>query len=187
MRKNKLVRGFKQTSEKKSQELRVTLSKSFHERLPALILAKHLKTNIISPTEIKGIDGDLIKILCKNKNSHWSAVTININGKLFIILNSAHSACRKEIDIFHELAHIICNHEMGRFQKLGNLPLRSYDERQEEEAKWLGGCLHIPRKALEWALKNKMNENSIAEFFCASLEMVNYRLNVTGVKKQFFS
>lgn len=60
-----------------------------------------------------------------------------------------HSEGRLASDIMHELAHIILGHEPARVEvsKDGLLILSTYDKTQEEEAKWLSGCLLLPREA----------------------------------------
>lgn len=115
----------------------------------------------------------------------WSAVTLIHNDVLLVILNSSHSEARQESDLFHELAHIICDHQMSGFETVGNFILRNYDQNQEDEAEWLGGCLHIPRTSLEWAFRKNMTPLSISTYFKASTEMVTYRINVTGIKNQY--
>jgi Zn-dependent peptidase ImmA (M78 family) len=86
----------------------------------------------------------------------------------------------------HELAHIICEHKVSdEILNTGLIGfLRNHDVQQENEAEWLGSCLQLPRPALVWALKEKMNNGEIAEYFNASEEMVRYRINITGVNKQ---
>ena len=86
----------------------------------------------------------------------------------------------------HELAHIICDHQEPAVQRAIPIPsiLRNYDRVAEEEAAYLGGCLHIPREALLHCLKMKMSEAQIAEKYAASLDMVRYRIKVTGVQFQ---
>jgi Zn-dependent peptidase ImmA (M78 family) len=86
----------------------------------------------------------------------------------------------------HELAHNICGHETSKSQQINGLGLllREYNEEQEKEAEWLGSCLQLPRKALVWALNKKMSYEEISEYFQASEDMVRFRINTTGVKKQ---
>lgn len=184
MSRSKLKHGFKQNAENKSLELRKINSKQDHERLSAKQLAEYLEVTLLYPKDIVGIPATILKSLC-NLDSKWSAVTLEINGHIVVILNPAHSDYRIESNIFHELAHLICKHEMKGFKKLNGLPLRDFDTEQEAEAEWLGGCLHIPRKGLEWALRNNMNKESISKYYNASLQMVDFRINRTGIKYQY--
>lgn len=60
----------------------------------------------------------------------------------------------------------------------------SCDREQEEEANWLAGCLLLPRPLLIRCLLRRMDEAAIAASCKVSEEMVTYRINVTGVKRQ---
>lgn len=183
-KKSNLVRGFKKQAEDKSIELRRLNQKRDYERLPAKDLAEYLEVIIISAGDLPGMNSALLKKL-RGAAARWSAITIEINGHTVVILNPAHSEYRIESNIFHELSHIICKHDMKGFEPLDGMMLRVYDVQQEEEAEWLGGCLHLPRKALEWAIKNNMSIDLISKNYLASSQMINFRINSTGVRNQF--
>lgn len=86
----------------------------------------------------------------------------------------------------HELSHIICEHKISDKVKKTGLAgfLRNLDPEQEDEAEWLGSCLQLPRPALLYSLKKGMTVKEIAEHYNCSTEMVQYRINITGVRKQ---
>jgi len=108
-------------------------------------------------------------------------------GNRIIIHNQYHSIARQQSDIMHELAHIICKHERAQTTYDFPIPMgmRDFNEEQEEEAKCLGATLQIARPGLLWAKKKNMQTDEIASYFTASTDMVNYRMNTTGVFKQF--
>jgi Zn-dependent peptidase ImmA (M78 family) len=178
-----LKRGFKNGSEKKSLELRRLLNLKPHEYLSARELASYYKVKIITPEEVPRFDKQCIMKLLKY--DVWSAVTLKRDNTFAIILNTDHSIARQESDLFHELAHIVCGHDMSGFVKIGDTYFRRYNKEQEEEAEWLGGCLHIPRKCLEWAFRSNMSPQDISNNYTASDELVTYRINVTGIKNQY--
>ena len=151
---SKFKRGFKTFAEKKSIELRTELGIKPSNPLPADRLATHLKVSILYPRQIPEMDITSLKCLAKGGDSFWSGVTLKINEKLFVIINDSHSKPRQESDIMHELAHLICDHEMGQFTRLSDgISLRDYNEEQEKEAEWLGACLQLPRVALNYHYK----------------------------------
>ena len=63
--------------------------------------------------------------------------------------------------------------------------LKSYDQQQEEEADWLSGCLLLPREALVSIKSQKLQPSDAAQIFGVSVKMLNYRLAMTGVNRQF--
>jgi hypothetical protein len=80
-------------------------------------------------------------------------------------------------------SHIICGHKQQGFEAIGDLGLmmRRFDHEQEEEADWLGRCLHLPRPVLGWCLNRNYTHQQISDHCTASEELVRYRLNTSGV------
>lgn len=187
-KKSYLKRGFKAEAERISNNFRAELGLDTHAPLCAFVLAGHLKIEVISP-KILGLDDKGLDVLMGNtlKSSGWSALTMkNTGNKKLIIHNTRASAARQQSDIMHELAHIICKHEIivpdGHI-----LPdyMRYYDKSQEAEAEYLGSCLQLSRECLVWALTTgNMGKGEITSNYRASKQMVNFRINTTGINKQ---
>jgi len=183
-----LKRGFKSWADKKAIEYRKLLGKKYFDLLSARELANYLEIEIITPRQIPGLKSDDASILLNDDHNSWSAITIKNHSNSFIIIsNPTHSGKRQESDLMHEIAHIVCEHKMEKIKLRTDFPypLRDYNTQQEEEAKWLGGCLQIPRNALVHMLYKGLDISELSEHFGASLDMVRYRINITGVKKQF--
>lgn len=183
--KSSFVYGFKKEAEGQSINLRIALGFETHSHLPAFQLAEHLGVKIITPNEIPGLSKQhLNNLLAKKTKGSWSAATIqHEDGSKIVIHNTSHDLTRQESNVMHELAHIIRGHEM-KIVGNGN-GLRDYNDAQENEAIWLGGCLQIPRAALIWAVKRNMKIDEIANHYKASKQMVTYRINKEGIKQQF--
>lgn len=181
-----MERGFKKWAEEQAIYQRQLLGLSPVASLPAIQLAEHLQVTVIRPDQIPGVSPAVLHQLLYVDSISWSAITILLNGHALIIPNTTHSARRRESDLMHEIAHILCNHEPARLMQLSGFPfpLRTYNKRQEDEATWLGACLQIPRTALLWAIRHGMNEAQLAEYFGASQDLVQYRRNVTGIDVQ---
>lgn len=58
---------------------------------------------------------------------------------------------------------------------------REFEKDKEDEANWMAGCLLLPEEGLIWALRAKMPINEIADHFCVSIQMTQWRYNVTGM------
>jgi Zn-dependent peptidase ImmA (M78 family) len=182
--KNILERGFKADAERQAIYYREALSIHPCAPLCAFKLAKHLKISIYSALEFP-ITSNEIGIL-KGSNglgNEWSALTmITKLGNQIIIHNPFHSSARQQSNIMHELAHILCKHEHPKVSDI-RIPvgIRHFNELHEEEAKHLGATLQLAKPCLLWAKKHNMNNDEIAAYFNASNEMVNFRLNSTGL------
>jgi Zn-dependent peptidase ImmA (M78 family) len=187
-KKSYLQRGFKAKAERISNQFRTELGLEYHEPLCGFKLANHLEIEVISP-EILGLNNKELDVLLGNNSasSGWSALTMtDCNNQKLIIHNTRTSIARQQSDIMHELAHIICEHKIVVPEGV-ILPsyMRYYDKFQESEAEYLGSCLQLPRECLVWAITSgNMSKREIATNYSASLQMVNYRINTTGISRQ---
>jgi Zn-dependent peptidase ImmA (M78 family) len=182
-----LPRGFKAEAERIAEKQREEAGLSKFSPLNAFDLAKQLGIPVCPVTEIL-TELQAEKIIHPiDKSQEFSALWMpNCDGDPIIIYNPCHSAYRQQSDLMHEIAHILRKHETpDEIKKLCLLlNLRSYDKLQEAEAKYLGGCLQITRAGLLWALKNNYSYEQISEYYCASADMVRYRINSTVVERQ---
>lgn len=179
-------RGFKTWAENLALEKRRELGLGLTAALPARMLGNHLEVTIISPDEIPGMPSDFLHHLRNIDPESWSATSFTRNDCTIIIHNTTHSPRRQESNLMHELAHLLCGHKPSHLiqAEYFTFHLRSYDVDQEDEAKWLGGCLQLPRTALLWAIGSGMTNNMIVQHFGASLDQVKYRRQVTGIDRQ---
>ncbi len=182
-----LVRGFKTWCENVSVQLRKDLGLTPIARLDVNALVDWLDIKIWTPHEVPGLERKSTEILLKKDSDAWSAVTLTVNGKNLIILNSSHSKARQASDLTHELAHILIGHEAHRvdISPDGLLMLSTYNRDQEDEASWMAGCLLLPREALVVIIKQQFDFETAAKKYGVSHDMLRWRINVTGVQRQF--
>lgn len=183
-------RGFKSWCERYAAEKRQTLSLKSNDPLDPRLLASNLGILVWSPHDIPGLSQECIEILLRNDGksvSDWSAVTIVVEDKKLVILNSSHSSGRQSSDLMHELAHIILDHQSHAADTSteGVLLLSAYDKDLEDEADWLSSCLLLPREALVSIMRQKMDHSEAAKLFLVSLPLLRYRMSMTGVSRQF--
>lgn len=187
-KKSLLPHGFKAEANRKAIKFRSELGLESHEPLCGFELAKYLDIEVYTPREIFPVGTDFTKLIgTKDKSSGWSALTMSSRSDNKIIIhNDLHSSSRQQSNIMHELSHIICKHTQPEEREGINLPslMRDFNPQQEEEAIYLGGALQITREGLLWALKKNMSYDEIAAFYNASISMVIFRVNSTGVKRQ---
>jgi len=187
-KKDILKRGFKAEAERKAKSYREVLSIHPCAPLCAFKLAEHLTIPVYSATEFLNNAQDINLLNGANgREPEWSALTmITKAGNRIIIHNSFNSLTRQQSDLMHELAHIICGHKRVDSEYDFEIPfgMREFDELQEEEAKCLGSTLQLPTPCLLWAKKRNMTPENIALHFNASIDMVNYRMNITGISRR---
>lgn len=183
-------RGFKTWCEKYAASKRADLGLPAHAPLDAFELAKNLGVKVWTPRDIPGLSQESMDVLLRNDGktpSCWSAVTIVVNHRILVILNSSHSPGRQSSDLTHELAHHIRGHKAqeASVSPDGLMMLKSYDKIYEEEADWLSGCLLLPREALVDIKRRGVDLAEAAEEYGVSIRMLNYRISRTGVNRQF--
>ena len=181
------ARGFKSWCENVSSHQRRDLGLAPNAPLDAWALAKHLGIIVWKAEEVPGIDPKSLRILLREDPESWSAATLRIRDRHAIIVNSTHSKARQASDLTHEQAHILLDHTPARVDvsEDGLLMLNSYGREQEEEAAWLSGCLLLPRDALITIRAKRLAPAEAAKAYGVSLDMLKYRLKVTGVDAQF--
>lgn len=183
-----LVRGFKAKAEKIAVNYRKELLIHPCGSLCAFKLAEHLNIPVYEATEFLKLPKEIARLSgVGEEDCGWSALTmITQAGNTIIIHNPYHSPARQQSNMMHELAHIICKHsiDLSKYDMTIPIGMTYFNEIQEEEAKCLGATLQMPRPGLLWAMKRNMDKTNIALHFNASVDMVTYRLNTTGVFKQ---
>ena len=179
-------RGFKTWCEDLAAEYRKALRIRAEDRLNPEDLAVHLGVTVWRPEDVPQLAKKSLRQLVRNDPDSWSAVTIRLGDASVTIVNSAHRTTRQRSSLTHELSHLILDHEPGRIDlsPAGHLLLSSFEREQEAEAGWLSGTLLVPRVGLQTMFRSTADPQSLADHFDVSLEMLNWRLRMTGVALQ---
>jgi hypothetical protein len=182
-----LDRGFKSWAERTSIALRREMGLTPKDPLDPLQLANVLEVNVWTPQKVPGIPEEVIDQLLYRDPWGWSAVSLLLaDGHGLLIYNPRKSRPRQASDITHELAHFILDHQPATIilSSDGNIAMRTFDKKQEEEANWLAFCLLVPREALVLSRRDGLNAGQIANRYGVSETLVTFRLNVSGVEAQ---
>ena len=181
-----MERGFKSRCEQIAKSVRHKLDLSATAPLSADALASHMGVSIWLVTDLGLSDADIEQLTVLDVDA-WSAVTVQSVGREAIIVNPAHRSGRYASDVMHELAHLMLAHEPSRMFFVGDseLALRGFNKDVEDEANWLAGALLLPRDALVKIHSRRISADDACEQYGVSKQMLNFRINVTGVKRQF--
>jgi Zn-dependent peptidase ImmA (M78 family) len=183
-------RGFKTWCENYATSVRKEVGVGPSHPLDPWHLADHLDVRVWTPHQVPGLSESAKRTLLQNDGhaaSCWSAVTMIVNGRTLVIVNSSHSKGRQASDLTHELAHRILKHATHELtvSSEGMMLLSAYDKKQEDEADWLSSCLLLPREALVNIAKRSIEKEIAAATYGVSVRMLNYRIAMTGVSRQF--
>ncbi len=179
-------RGFKSWCENTAVSIRSRLGLSKFESLDPWLLAQHLKVAILFPSNIPGLTNEVADYLKSSDGDEWSAVTIIYLGITVVVINQNHSVARQSTDIMHELAHLIRAHQpVQHFTNDSGFVIRSFNKSQEDEADWLAATLLLPRTALFQIARSHYDIDQVCSEFKVSKMLLKYRLNVTGLARQY--
>ena len=179
-----LRRGFKAEAERLAKDIWNAMRLKPGDSMDAVNLAKHVDC-VVRPADTL-VDVARLKELKRIQDDAFFACTFELPGdRHAIVYNPLMPDTRRNSDLAHEVAHIVLDHRLSRLQRLGSVAFLSCDKQQEEEAGWLSGCLLLPRFALIHDLAKRMAHKTIAENRVLSENIVDYRVRVTGVARQF--
>lgn len=181
-----MQRGFKSRCEQAARRYRKSLGISLDAPLPWTRLADELGVVVWTPADVPGLDEETVRQLSETDAGAWSAVTVELDDKRVVIVNSAQDARRIPNSVVHELAHVILGHAPSRVDvsEDGHLWLSTYDSGQEDEADWLAAALLMPREGLLQRFARTRDPARIADHFNVSVQLARWRLNATGVTRQ---
>lgn len=179
-------RGFKSRCEQTARRYRKRLGVSLEDALPFRQLADELGVVLWTPDDVPGLDAGAVRQLSVTDAGAWSAVTVRLDGRQIVVVNSAQNERRIPNSVVHELAHIILGHSAARvdISEDGHLWLSTYSQEQESEADWLAAALLLPRDGLLPCFARRRDVEAIAARFHVSRELVRWRLNMTGIVRQ---
>ncbi|GFO80648.1 MAG: hypothetical protein A49_02750 [Methyloceanibacter sp.] len=174
---NKFRYGFKSESEFYASTFREELSLAPHAPLHATDLAQHLEIPVRPLSTHEGIPEDIKNFWRTNEDDTFSGLTINDGVYKEVVYNDFHHLRRQNSDISHELAHIVLGHPLtAPIRPNGE---RDYDPTIEEEAKWLGATLLLPKKALIRIILNGLTIETVKQEYCVSEDLFQFRAHVT--------
>ncbi|MCC6613395.1 MAG: ImmA/IrrE family metallo-endopeptidase [Anaerolineae bacterium] len=173
----KLEAAFRKRCEAIAVDWRYRLRLRVHDPMTAELLLHELGGEAVTPDRLLTASPEAVEHLLRSED--WSAGIVRV-VPLLIVYHPTHSPARHQSDLMHEIGHVLLDHPMVGFDPSTGLPKR--DPRYEDEATYLGSCLQIPRLGLQWCVKKGLGTVSIAQHFGASVQMVRFRSNMTGVR-----
>lgn len=154
-----------------------------YQRLDPLALAEHLDIPIEPLSHLPQLvrsDGitEAVAVLGSPESSCVSAITVFRGNRRIVVHNDAHSDERQSSNLSHELAHGLLLHPPA--PPLDGRGCRDWKADVEDEAIFLAGALLVPAKAAWVITKRRVSFVDAAEQYGCSVEMVRWRVNVTG-------
>lgn len=179
-----LRRGFKSEAERIAKQVQADLGLSISESVEPELIAELLGIEVRAGDEL--IPRERFEELGEiQPDAFWACTLRPSPDRTVVVHNPLSPKTRQKSDIAHELAHTLLDHELSQVHRLGDVTFLSCDPVQEEEAAWLSGCLLLPRALLLAEIRRGADARDIARKNGVSERMAQYRLDVTGVERQY--
>ena len=173
-----LWRGFGVYAVDLGLKVRSKLGLNEFDRLDVQLLAKHYNIPILGFDQI-GCDHEVLRHLTATRHRKLSGFTIPIKTGFAVVTNPCHTEHRVRATIGHEFAHIILNHQFSVLLA-GDEGCAFGSEDQEDEAKWFGAELLLPRAAAARAVRRNLSVIQVSDYFGVSVELARWRMNICG-------
>ena len=174
---HKFKHGFKAEAERYAEEFRAELDLRPDAPLCPRKLAEHLGVPVFGIGNNPKLPSEITNHWANHPDDPFSGLIISDGSYKEIHHNDFHHPRRQNSDLAHELAHIIMGHDLET--PIKDNGERAYDRNTEEEAKWLGGTLLLPKKATVKMVLDSFTREMVEEIYQVSWQMYQYRLQVT--------
>jgi hypothetical protein len=131
--------------------------------------------------------------LLGDASEKWSGGACSLpNGMKLVILNPMHGRSRTNATLMEEICHVFLGHQPNRLSIVsrddrGKVMARDYRRADEEEAYGVGAAALAPYASLKRMLLEGKTSSEIGRHFGVSRELVEYRMKVTHLWREFKS
>jgi Zn-dependent peptidase ImmA (M78 family) len=154
-------------------------------------LAHFANLIVLSFDDIQGLSQTAREHLLGPAAEEWSGGACSLpNGMKLVILNPKHGKARTNATLMEEICHVFLGHEPNRLSVVvkddrGRMMARDYRKADEEAAYAVGAAGLVPYSPLRKFLHEGKTSRDIAEHFRVSRELVEYRMKVTRLWKDY--
>lgn len=165
------------------------------QRLNPFDLARYANLLVVPFREIEPSLPEETKAHLTNAGKdEWSGVVVSQplpDGKKLVILNPTHSKNRRNATLMEEICHVFLKHKPSRLAikdpKGDNIIARDYNAKIEEEAYSIGAAALVPYTSLRKFVRIGKTSREIAEHFDVSYQLVEYRIKVSRMWREYIS
>ena len=154
-------------------------------------LAQYANLMIVEFEQLRGLSERAREHLLGPGSESWSGGACSLpDGMKLVILNPNHGPARTKATLMEEICHVFLSHQPNRLSVVtkdekGKVMNRDYRRTDEEEAYGVGAAALVPYAALKRLLLQGKAVRDIAAHFRVSRELVEYRMKVTHLWREF--
>ena len=154
-------------------------------------LAQFANLMVVEFEQLNGLSERAREHLLGPASESWSGGACSLpDGMKLVILNPNHGAARTKATLMEEICHVFLAHQPNRLSVVtkdekGKVMNRDYRKTDEEEAYGVGAAALVPYAALKRLLLQGKTARDIGVHFRVSRELVEYRMKVTHLWREF--
>lgn len=154
-------------------------------------LARFANLLVVEFDQLKGLSERARQHLLGPASESWSGGACCLpDGMKLVILNPNHGPARTKATLMEEICHVFLAHQPNRLSVVtkdqrGKVMNRDYRKADEEEAYGVGAAALVPYAALKRLLLQGKTSREIGLHFRVSRELVEYRMKVTHLWREF--
>lgn len=154
-------------------------------------LAQYANLMVVEFEQLNGLSERAREHLLGPASESWSGGACTLpDGMKLVILNPNHGAARTKATLMEEICHVFLAHQPNRLSVVtkderGKVMNRDYRKTDEEEAYGVGAAALVPYAALKRLLLQGKTARDIGVHFRVSRELVEYRMKVTHLWREF--
>ena len=154
-------------------------------------LARFANLLVVRFDQIEGLSKTAREHLLGMASEDWSGGACSLpNGMKLVILNPTHGRSRTNATLMEEICHVFLGHQANRLSIVtrddrGKVMNRDYRKADEEEAYAVGAAALVPYSSLKRMLLQGKTSKEIGLHFRVSRELVEYRMKVTHLWREF--
>jgi hypothetical protein len=154
-------------------------------------LAQFANLMVVEFEQLKGLSERARQHLLGPASESWSGGACSLpDGMKLVILNPNHGSARTKATLMEEICHVFLAHQPNRLSVVtkdarGKVMNRDYRKADEEEAYGVGAAALVPYATLKKLLLQGKTSLQIGLHFRVSRELVEYRMKVTHLWREF--
>ena len=154
-------------------------------------LAQFANLMVVEFEQLKGLSERARQHLLGPASESWSGGACSLpDGMKLVILNPNHGSARTKATLMEEICHVFLAHQPNRLSVVtkderGKVMNRDYRRADEEEAYGVGAAALVPYATLKKLLLQGKTSREIGVHFRVSRELVEYRMKVTHLWREF--
>jgi hypothetical protein len=154
-------------------------------------LAQFANLMVVEFEQLKGLSERARQHLLGPASEAWSGGACSLpDGMKLVILNPNHGPARTKATLMEEICHVFLGHQPNRLSivtkdERGKVMNRDYRKADEEEAYGVGAAALVPYASLKSLLLRGKTAREIAAHFRVSRELVEYRMKVTHLWREY--